>query len=219
MIDIHPSAVIDGSVSLADGVKIGPHVYIRGSVEIGKNSTISAGVVIGEPAEYVGAKADHTLPIKIGENVTLREHVVIQRGASNPYQDGSQRRFYGTQIGDNALIMHGCHIAHDCVIENDVRLSPYVVLGGHTVVLEHANMGIGSITHQGSTIGACAMIGMGAVVINDIPTARTAVGNPARLLGYNDKGLISSKLGLFKYLDAEVRFEQYSQREHARSRD
>jgi UDP-N-acetylglucosamine acyltransferase len=164
---VHPTAVIEGDVVLGEGTTVGPFTYLRGPLVVGARTRIYPHVVIGTEGEHksrgpVGA-------IRIGNDVIVRELVVVQRGTGD----------HETEIGDGCFIMDHCHVAHDVLIEAEVTMSPNVVLGGHTHVLRGATLGIGAMTHQFSTIGAYAMIGMGAVVTRDVPPFCTVVGNPA----------------------------------------
>jgi UDP-N-acetylglucosamine acyltransferase len=170
---VHPTAVIEGDVELGEGTTVGPFVYLRGPLVVGARTRIYPHVVIGTEGEHktrgpVGA-------IRIGDDVLVRELVVIQRGTGDRE----------TEIGDGCFVMDHCHVAHDVLVEAGVTMSPNVVLGGHTHVLRGATLGIGSMTHQFSTVGAYAMIGMGAVVTRDVPPFCTAVGNPARFQKLN----------------------------------
>jgi UDP-N-acetylglucosamine acyltransferase len=195
---VHPSANIVGPVQIGRRVSIGPNVTIIGPVSIGDDTSISSGAVIGERAEHRGAEeltaprepdltiTEHDL-IRIGARVRVREHVVIQRGLP-AWMIGRAERVRGTVVNDDAYLMHGVHVAHDCLVGRSVTLSPFVVLGGHTSVHWGATMGIHSATHQFSTVGAFAMVGMGAMVTRDVPPFTKAVGVPARAIGPNTVG-------------------------------
>jgi len=169
---------IDKGVELGPGSEIGRNCIIYGPAKIGSNVKIHTGVVIGEPGEHLHKASTGT--IVIGDGVTLREYVVVQRGL----EDGR-----GTTIGDGCYIMHGAHVAHDVVIGQSVIASPYVVFGGHVTVLDGANLGIAAGIHQWVAIGGCAMVGMNATVLHDVPTASIVVGSPARVIGQNTEGI------------------------------
>jgi UDP-N-acetylglucosamine acyltransferase len=77
------------------------------------------------------------------------------------------------------------HVDHDCVLEDGVTLSSHVALGGHTRILRRANLGMGTVAHQFSTIGAYVMTGMGSVITHDIPPFCLVFGNPARYRRFN----------------------------------
>jgi UDP-N-acetylglucosamine acyltransferase len=174
---IHPTAVIEGAVELADDVEIGALCYLRGPLIIGPGTRIWPHVIIGCEGEH--RERGPVGVISIGAGVVIRELTVIQRGTGDR----------DTTIGDRCYVMDHCHIAHDVVLAEDVTLSPNVVLGGHTRVHRGATIGIGAVTHQRSTIGAYSMVGMGAVVTRDVPPFVTALGNPVRFQRWNAHGL------------------------------
>jgi UDP-N-acetylglucosamine acyltransferase len=179
---VHPSAVIEGDVVLGEGVTVGPFTYLRGPLVVGAGTRIYPHVVIGTEGEHKSRGPVGT--VRIGAGVVVRELVVVQRGTGDR----------DTEIGDRAYVMDHCHIAHDVLVEADVTLSPNVTLGGHTHVLTGATVGIGAMTHQFSTIGAYAMVGMGAVVTRDVPPFCTVAGNPARFLRLNRNTLDANGL-------------------------
>jgi sugar O-acyltransferase (sialic acid O-acetyltransferase NeuD family) len=79
------------------------------------------------------------------------------------------------------------YVEHDCVIGDFVTFAPGVKCNGNIVIQDHAYIGSGAVIHQGYpgrplTIGRGAIVGMGAVVINDVSSGSTVAGNPARLL-------------------------------------
>jgi UDP-N-acetylglucosamine acyltransferase len=212
--NIHPTTIIEGDVSIGDGTKIGPFAHIVGPAVIGRDCTISTGVVIGEIGEHRELSGPGG-PILIGNDVTLREYAVVQRGL-DPEQSTERAFFHGTTIEDHAYIMHGVHVAHDCYVGQSVTMSPFVVLGGHTVVLPGATLGIHSCTHQFSTIGACAMVGMNSTVVGDVPTAMKAVGSPARLTGMNPVGIDRAGFSRERMDDLAGQFDIFSTRPRAK---
>ena len=170
-----------GDIQVGKGCTIEPGVFLCGPLVIGDNVTIHPGCIIGQPAEtYDPSDADPEQVIRIGDGTTLRENVVVQRGLKNGQ---------GTIICPGSYIMHGCHIAHDVHVHDECTLAPRVVLGGHTVLHERVNMGIGSMTHQWVHVGAWSMVGMGSVVLQNVLPGRTVVGNPAKAIKMNQIGL------------------------------
>ena len=163
---IHPSAVIHPSAQIADGVIIGPNVVIGENVKIGKgtriianayiefseigeNCTISPFSTIGSEPQDLGYKGEPTKVI-IGDGTIIKENVTIHRGA--PSGDGT------TRIGNKCLLMVGSHIAHNCVLEDQVILANLVTLGGHVHVGFGAFIGGMSVFHQNIRIGQMAKI-------------------------------------------------------------
>jgi UDP-N-acetylglucosamine acyltransferase len=136
--------------------------------------------VIGAPGEDK-RKPVHACPnygVLIGDGVTIREFVTVHGG----FEDA-------TVIGPRCYVTAHCHVGHDCRLDEDVFMATQATLGGHTIVHKGANIGLGAITHQRTTIGAYAMIGMGAVVTKDVPPFTTWYGNPARMRGFNRVGM------------------------------
>lgn len=179
--EIHQTAIITGDVIMGEGVQIGPYCVVTGPVKLGNFVVLHPGVIIGEPAEAYDPK--HILSedrIEIGDHTVLRENVVVQRGL----KDGA-----GTRIGPDCYIMHGTHVAHDVQLEDHVTCAPRVVLGGHTIVMCYAYLGIGAMTHQWVVVGSCAMLGMGAVATKHVGPGALVVGMPAKFLRMNTLGM------------------------------
>lgn len=91
------------------------------------------------------------------------------------------------QIGKHCIINTNASIDHDCVVEDYVHISPNTSLAGNVLVGEGTHIGIGATVIQGVNIGAWCTIGAGAVIIKDIPNGATVVGNPGRIIKYNNK--------------------------------
>lgn len=193
---IHPSAVIDPSAEISEGVKIGayavigPNVKIATNVEIfpqaylencdiGKNSIISTGAVIGTAPQDLGYKGEHT-KVVIGESTHIREHVTINRSTG----EGNI-----TKIGDNCLLMIGSHVAHNCNIGNNVIIANLVSLGGHVLVEDYVFLGGTVVIHQFVKIGEMSMIGGFSGTRQDIPPYAKTEGRPAGIIGLNVIGL------------------------------
>lgn len=133
-------------------------------VRIGKNVSISPYVVIGEKPQHLKflkqeASPDSSLKIIIGDNVIIREFTNIHLPTDHRH----------TVIGNDCLLMSHCHIAHDSQLSSKVILTTGTHLGGHTTILEGAGLGLNCSTHQFTTIGAYSLVGMGSVVVKDIP--------------------------------------------------
>jgi UDP-N-acetylglucosamine acyltransferase len=183
MATVHASAILEGDVELADGVTVGPFCYLRGPLVVGPRTRIWPHVVIGTEGEHKTRVPAGV--IRIGADTIIRELVVIQRGTGDR----------DTTIGDGCFVMDHCHIAHDVLVGDGVTMSPNVTLGGHTHVLRCATVGIGAMTHQFSTVGAYAMLGMGAVVTRDVPPFCLAAGNPARFARLNTHAFAAAGIG------------------------
>jgi UDP-N-acetylglucosamine acyltransferase len=187
---VHPSAVLEGDIELGPGVVIDALCFLRGPLVIGAGTRVYPHCVIGMEGEH--RSKGPTGVIRIGEQNVIRELTVIQRGTGDR----------DTQIGDRCYLMDHVHVPHDCLIESDVTIAPNAGLGGHTHIHRGANLGIGCSLHQFSTVGAYAMVAMGAVITRDVPPFCIAAGNPARFLRLNTHPLRAKGWG-----EASVRAE------------
>lgn len=129
---------------------------------IGKNCLIHPSVIYGTPPqhlEYYRKSQPDNNPgtVVIGDNVIIREFVNVHLPMNRM-----------TKIADNCFIMSHCHVAHDCILEENVILATGAHLGGHTRIMQGAVLGLNCCTHQYTTTGSYAMVGMGAVVTKDI---------------------------------------------------
>ena len=182
---IHPSVVIEPFVTIGRNVEIGEgtHIYsnvtIMEGARIGKNCNIYPGAVISGPPQDLKFKGEDTLAI-IGDNTTIRECVTVHRGTASKGK---------TVVGSNCLIMAYCHVAHDCVVKDNVIMSNSVQLAGEVVVDEFAVVGGGALVHQFCHIGAHVMLQGGALVNKDIPPYVKAGREPIAYAGVNSIGL------------------------------
>lgn len=92
-----------------------------------------------------------------------------------------------TKVGLGFHLNISSYLAHDCVVGDFVTFGPNVVCAGNVIVQDGAYLGAGALIRQGTreypiTIGAGAVVGMGAVVTSSVPAGATVIGNPARLL-------------------------------------
>lgn len=92
----------------------------------------------------------------------------------------------GAVIGQHCIINTAAIIEHDCEIGDFAHISPNAALAGNVRVGEGAHVGIGACVIQGTTIGKWATIGAGSVIIRDVPDYAVVVGNPGRVLKYNE---------------------------------
>ena len=146
---------------------------------IGENCTIFHNCSIGEIPQDLKYKGEQT-GTTIGSDVIVRENVTINRGTSA----------YGTtKIGNNVLLMAAAHVAHDCIISDNVIMANMATLGGHVEIKEYASLGGGVLVHQFCRIGAHVFIGGGFRAVQDVPPFILAVGEPLCYGGINSIGL------------------------------
>lgn len=176
---IEPFVTIDKNVVIGDGTRIGSNVTILEGVRIGKNCTIFPGAVIGGVPQDLKFRGEDSLAI-IGDNTTIREFVTINRGTAAKGK---------TVVGDNCLIMAYCHVAHDCVVGNNIIMGNTSQLAGEVILEDYAILGGGTLIHQFSRIGAHVMIQGGSRVTKDVPPFVTAGRDPLSYAGVNSIGL------------------------------
>ena len=188
---IHPSAIIDDSVVIDPFVTIDKDVIIGAGTRIYSNVTILPGTRIGEncqifPGAVIGAipqdlkfKGEYTT-VEIGNNNVIRECVTIHRGTASKGR---------TVIGDNNLIMAYCHVAHDCVLGNNIIMSNVTQLAGEVYIEDYAVIGGGSLVHQFVHLGKHIMIQGGTRIGKDIPPFVTVGREPACYAGINSIGM------------------------------
>lgn len=177
---VGPYAIIGENVVVGDRTVIGPHAVLDGWTEIGEESKIHAGAVIGnEPQDlkYDGARSW----VKIGCRNVIREYATVHRAT----EEGGV-----TEIGDDNLIMAYVHVAHNCAIGSHVILANVVNLAGHVRIDDYAIIGGMTPVHQFVRIGCHAFIGGGSRVAQDIPPFVRCAGNPLRVAGLNSVGLV-----------------------------
>lgn len=88
------------------------------------------------------------------------------------------------QIGKHCIINTNASVDHDCVLEDYVHVSPNASLAGNVRVGEGTHIGIGATVIQGVSIGKWTVIGAGAVILSDVPDFAVVVGNPGKIIKY-----------------------------------
>ena len=96
-------------------------------------------------------------------------------------------------IGSHVAIMPHVTITHDDVIEDFATIASGVCLGGHVRIGQAAYLGAGALIREGRSVGKCAMVGMGSVVLTDVPEEQVWIGIPARYLRNADGRSVNEK--------------------------
>ncbi len=197
MPDIHSSAIVHPHAQLADSVKVGPFAVIEADVTIGENTTIGPhcmidngarigsncrihhGAVIATPPQDLKYKFEKTEAF-IGDNTEIREYATVNRGT--PYS-------WKVVVGGNCLLMAYSHVAHDCVIGDNVILANSAQLGGHVEIGRNAIIGGLTAIHQFCHIGPFVMVSGASGTNKDIPPYVRAGHFPVQYAGLNVIGL------------------------------
>ena len=196
MAKIHPHALVDPKAKLGPGVEIGAYAIIGDGVEIGRDTRVHAHAIvqghtrIGERCEIFSHACLGTPPqvrtppaasyLEVGDDNIIRESVTMNPGMS----EGSR-----TRIGNKNFIMIGAHVAHDCLLGDQITIANGVGLAGYVTVEDHATIGGLCGIHQHVRVGKYAMIGGVSKAVADIPPYSTCDGHPAVFCGINALGL------------------------------
>ena len=179
-VEIGPYCVIEDGVKIGNDNILHPSVYVTGETDIGKENIFFPFCSIGsnpQDLKYQGEKSRLT----IGNKNIFREYSNVNPGTSGDNMI--------TVVGSSSLFMIGAHIAHDCIIGDNVIMANQATLGGHVHVDDSAVLGGLSAVHQFCRIGKLAMIGGLSAVENDVIPFGLAIGNRAKITGVNIVGL------------------------------
>ena len=197
-VQIHPTAIVESSTSLGVDVQIGPfsvlgpnvcvgdrvkihtHVIIDGHTSLGDGCEVFPFAALGCPPQHVLYKNEPSRLI-IGNDCVIREHVTMHPGTALDSME--------TIVGENGLFFAGAHVAHDCVVGNNVIFANNVALGGHVRVGDHVMLGGFAGIQQRCRVGEHSMVGAHSLVDSDVIPYSIAVGNRAKLSGINVIGL------------------------------
>lgn len=176
---IEPFTTIHKNVSIGEGTWIGSNVTIMEGARIGKNCRIFPGAVISAiPQDLKFEGEDSTT--EIGDGTTLRECVTINRGT---------KALGKTVVGKNCLLMAYAHVAHDCVLGNNIILANGVQLAGHVEVEDFAIIGGLAAVQQFVKVGSHVMVSGGSLIRKDVPPFVKAAKEPLSYVGVNSVGL------------------------------
>ena len=195
---VHPTAVVHPGAEISDDVKIGPYsiigehvsigrgtrirsqVVIEGYSRIGQDNNIFTGAVIGSPPQDLKFKGEKSF-LEIGNRNTIREFVTINVGT----RGGGGK----TVIGNDNLLMAYCHVAHDCILGNNVIMANGATLGGHVTLEDRVIISGLTGVHHYVRVGCMTLVGGCSKVLADIPPYCIADGHPAKVRGLNSVGV------------------------------
>ena len=197
MAQIHPTAIVDNHAKLANDITVGPYAIIENDVEIGEGSVVGPhvciynGARIGKNVKIFQAAAVSNIPqdlkyageeafFYIGDNTVIREYVTLHKGT---VETGFSK------VGANCLIMAYTHIAHDCIIGDNVILANSVQIAGHVTIGDWTILGGAAVVHQFGKTGEHCMIQGAAKVSSDVPPYVLSGSDPLKYHGLNSIGL------------------------------
>ncbi len=178
MAQIHPTAVVAEGAKLADSVFVGPlcyvgphveigencrlisHCNIDGHTTIGRNNTFHPFAAIGQVAQDHGIEPGSVSYVKIGDDNIFREGTTVHSGTKPDTV---------TTIGNHCMFMAQSHVAHNCVIGNNVILVNSACIGGYGEIHDNAIVSGVCAVHQFCRVGRYAMLSGGSVISKDAP--------------------------------------------------
>jgi sugar O-acyltransferase (sialic acid O-acetyltransferase NeuD family) len=153
--------------------------------------------LIPEKTEAIIAIGDNVIRKRIAEsNPTLNYKIAIHPTSviDNSVSIGlgsvvmaSSTINIATSIGSHCIINTSSSIDHDCILGDFVHISPGAILCGNVTISEGTHIGAGAVVCPNLKIGKWATVGAGAVIIHDIPNYAIVVGNPGKIIKYNEK--------------------------------
>ena len=183
-VTIGANAVIGENVKLGDNVIIMPNAYLE-HCEIGEGTVISPFASIGTAPQDLGYKNEPTKSI-IGKSCIIKEYATVNRASG----EGN-----ATVVGDKCLLMTSSHVAHNCVLENEVIMANLATIGGHCHIGFGAFLGGMSVFHQNVRIGEmCIISGFSAARMDCLPYVK-GEGRPPIPHGINAIGLKRRGIG------------------------
>lgn len=193
---IEPTAVIDDSAVIGKDVYIGHHCYIGPNVTVGNSTVIKHNVSIASPATigekcliHSGAvigtdgfgffyredgtpgKVIHFGGVTIGNDVEIGANACIDRGTID-----------NTVICDHVKIDNLVHVAHNTIIHSGAMVIANSIVCGSAEIGHNARISPGAIVKEAHRVGDGAFVGLGSVVLKDVPEKAVVVGAPARVI-------------------------------------
>jgi UDP-3-O-[3-hydroxymyristoyl] glucosamine N-acyltransferase len=190
---IHPRAVVDASATIDPTASIGancyigadcvvgarsvlfPNVTLLDDVRVGADVTIASGTVIGADGfgyerneDFELEKFPHIGGVVIEDNVEIGSNTSIDRGTLGD-----------TIIRSGARIDNQCHISHNVDVGHHAAVIAQSMVGGSAVIGDYSWLAPAAIIMNQAKIGARATVGLGAVVVKDVPAGLTVMGSPA----------------------------------------
>ncbi len=196
--NIHHTAIVSDDVELGQNVSIGAYAIIENDVRIGDNTTIASHaiikehtyigsgnkihphVILGNLPQDMGFDRDKITYLEIGDNNEFREFVNIHRASLD---NGK------TVVGNNCYMMACSHVAHDCVVADNVVMANGALLGGHVKLGRNVFVSGNSVVHQFCSVGAYCMLGGLTGVTQDILPYSLVMDVPSVLYKLNLVGL------------------------------
>ena len=196
MATIHPTAIIDSSAQLGHDVDVGPYSIVEAGAVVGDRTRIMASVLVAgcstvgsdcelhHGAVVGGAPQMRTMDgpggrVRIGNGTVIREYVTVHRAVAADAW---------TLVGERCYLLATSHVAHDCVLGDEVTLANGALLAGFVSVGDRTFVSGHTGVHQFVRIGRVVMVGALAAVSKDVPPF-TMVAHDGLVEGLNVVGM------------------------------
>jgi UDP-N-acetylglucosamine acyltransferase len=176
-VTVGPYSIIEGPVTLGPGCRVAAHAHLMGPLTLGENNVIHTGAVLGDRPQHMKF-TDRSTGVVIGNGNVFREQVTVHSGSLPE----------GTQLGDNNYLMVNSHVAHDCLLGDNIILANGALLAGHCIIGDGAFFSGNCAIHQFTQVGRLSMLSGGATLSKDLPPFVMAEGRN-RLVGVNVIGM------------------------------
>jgi sugar O-acyltransferase (sialic acid O-acetyltransferase NeuD family) len=165
-----------------DGVAV-----LGGTDLLGALTDVWVVVCVGNPRNYF-ARAAIVRRLGLPEDrYAVIVHPSAQISASSTVRPGSVLLAQcvltaSVSLGAHTAVMPQTVLTHDTVVSDFATIASGVRLGGGALVGTGAYLGAGALIRERVRIGAWSTVGMGSVVLHDVPAGQVWAGNPARRL-------------------------------------
>ena len=178
--NIHPSAVIEQNVKVGNNVTIGPNSVVRSGSIIDDNVSIGCCSVIGSEGFQAIKGYDKMVKHVGGTHISEGVHIGDNTTIGNALFEGN------TEVGSFSKISNHVQISHNCTIGKRCVITTNCIMMGSSHLLPEVWLAPNSVILNGVTIGEDAMVGTLTYANCDVPSGKTVVGIPCRILNKHE---------------------------------
>jgi UDP-N-acetylglucosamine acyltransferase len=182
---IHPTALVEAGAQLGADCEIMAGAIVTQHCVLGDRVVVHPYAVVGGDPQYLKFDRTSATGLRVGAGTVIREHVTLNRSI---HAGGF------TVIGENCFLMAASHVAHDCVVGNQVVFANGALLAGHVTVGDHTFLGGAAAVHQFCRLGEGVMVAGHASITRDVPHY-VMVAERDDVIGFNLVGLKRRGLG------------------------
>jgi UDP-3-O-[3-hydroxymyristoyl] glucosamine N-acyltransferase len=176
---ISPLCHVDSNAEIGKDVDIHPHVTIYKNTKIGNRVRVRANAVLGSEGLDYGRNAKgelrripHMGRLIVEDDVDIGSNTTVQRGILRPTIIGK-----GTKIGPNCDIGHEVRIGRNCLITGMTLVAGATEIGDNTFIAPHSTI------KNSIKVGKNVFVGIGSLVLDNVPDGVTVLGRPAIEIG------------------------------------